>query len=51
MTDFSRKKINKAKKNGQWDAPKTPAVTEDQIAFLSSLLKVYEPDYTNFEAM
>lgn len=51
MTDFGRKKINEAKKNGQWDAPKAPAVTEEQIAFLAELLKEYEPAYTNFNAM
>lgn len=51
MTDFGRKKIDEAKKNGQWDAPKTPAITEEQIAFLSDLLKVYETAYSNFEAM
>ena len=28
MTDFGREKIEKAKKNGQWDAPKSPAIRE-----------------------
>lgn len=51
MTDFGRRKIAEAKKNGQWDAPKTPAVTEEQIALLSELLKKYEPAYTNFMSM
>lgn len=51
MTDFGRMKIEEAKKNGQWDAPKALAVTEEQIAFLSDLLKEYEPAYTNFLAM
>lgn len=51
MTDFGRKKIEEAKKNGQWDAPKQPAVTEEQIAQLSALLEGYEPAYTNFQAM
>ncbi len=51
MTDFGRKKIDEAKRNGQWDAPKTPAVTEEQIARLSEILKEYEPAFTNFEAM
>lgn len=51
MTDFGRKKINEAKKNGQWDAPKAPAVTEEQIARLSEILREYEPAFTNFEAM
>ena len=51
MTDFGRKKIEEAKKNGQWDAPGPAAVTEEQIAHLSSLLKEYEPAFTNFQAM
>lgn len=51
MTDFGREKIEEAKKNGQWDAPKPVAVTEEQIACLSALLERYEPAYTNFQAM
>ncbi len=52
MTDFGRKKIDEAKKNGQWDAQNPLAViTEEQIANLSALLKEYEPAYTNFQAM
>jgi len=51
MTDYGRMKIEEAKKNGQWDAPKPAAVTDEQIAFLSDLLKEYEPAYTNFQAM
>ena len=51
MTDFGRKKIEEAKKNGQWDAQNSMVVTEEQIAQLSSLLKEYEPASTNFEAM
>ncbi len=51
LTDLGRGKIEEAKKNGQWDAPKSPTVTEEQIAFLSGLLKVYEPAYANFQAM
>ncbi len=51
MTGFGRKKIEEAKKNGQWDAPKPAAVTEEQIAQLSALLKEYEPAFTNFQAM
>ena len=34
MTDFGRRKIEEARKNGQWDAPKPAAVTEEQIARL-----------------
>ena len=51
MTDFGRKKIEEAKKNGQWDAPKPMAITEEQIAQLSVLLESYEPAYKNFQAM
>lgn len=32
MTDYGRKKIEEAKKNGQWNAPKAPAITEEEIA-------------------
>lgn len=51
MTDFGRKKVEEAKKNGQWDAPKPQAVTEEQIEQLSAMLEGYEPAYTNFQAM
>lgn len=51
MTDFGRKKIEEAKKNGQWYAPKSMPVTEEQIATLSKLLERYEPAFTNFGAM
>ena len=51
MTDFGRKKIEEAKQNGQWDAPKPGAVTEDQIALLCTVLEEYEPAYSNFKAM
>ncbi len=52
MTDFGRKKIEDAKKNGQWDAVNPLAViTEEQIARLSAILESYEPAYTNFQAM
>lgn len=51
MTDFGRKKIEEARENGQWDAPSPMAVTEEQIAQLSALLKEYEPASTNFQAM
>lgn len=52
MTDFGRKKIEDAKKNGQWDAVNPLAViTEEQIAQLSLLLESYEPAFTNFQAM
>lgn len=51
MTDFGRKKIEEAKNNGQWNAPKPMAVTEEQISCVSVLLKEYEPAYTNFQSM
>ncbi|MDE5973423.1 MAG: YdeI/OmpD-associated family protein [Eubacterium sp.] len=51
MTDFGRKKIEEAKSNGQWDAQKPAAITDEQINCLSELLKEYEPAFTNFQAM
>lgn len=51
MTDYGRKKIEEAQKNGQWDAPKPAAVTEEQVAQLTALLESYEPACTNFKAM
>ncbi len=51
MTDCGRAKIEEAKKSGQWYKPKVPPVTDEQIAFLSDLLREYEPAYTNFLAM
>lgn len=51
MTDYGRTKIAEAKKNGQWNASKPPAVTEEQIASLSSVLEEFEPAYANFLAM
>lgn len=51
MTAYGREKIEQAKTNGQWDAPKTPPVTEEQIACVAVLLQAYEPAYTNFQSM
>ena len=51
MTDFGRAKIEDARKNGQWDAPKPAAVTQEQIDQVGELLEGYEPAYTNFQAM
>lgn len=51
MTDFGRKKIEEAKKNGQWYVKNSVKVTEEQIDRLSELLKSYEPAFTNFQAM
>lgn len=51
MTEFGRRKIEEAKKNGQWDKPKAPLIAEEQIAYLSDLLKEYELAYANFQAM
>lgn len=51
MTDAGRSKIEEAKKNGQWSAPKAPPITEVQLAALSDLLRGHEPAYANFTAM
>ncbi|MDE5546587.1 MAG: YdeI/OmpD-associated family protein [Anaeroplasmataceae bacterium] len=51
MTEYGRKKIEEAHKNGQWNISNKVEITEEQIQFLSNLLKQYEPAYTNFIAM
>lgn len=51
MTGFGREKIAEARKNGQWNAPKPEAVTEEKIGRLSALLEGHEPAWTNFQAM
>lgn len=51
LTEYGRKKIEDAHKNGQWDAPKPVEITDEQIEELAKVLKEYEPAYTNFLAM
>ena len=51
MTDYGRAKIEEAKKNGQWDATKSPAIADEQIAVLADILKEHELAHTNFLAM
>ena len=51
MTDDGRAKIAEAKQNGQWDAPKKPGITDEDIDKVAELLKGNEPAYTNFQAM
>ncbi len=51
MTEAGQQAVAAAKQNGQWDAPKPAAVTEEQIAALAALLEGHEPACTNFAAM
>lgn len=51
MTDFGRQKIEEARQNGQWDAPKAAPISDEQITCVAELLAAYEPAFTNFQAM
>ena len=51
MTDFGRQKMEEARQNGRWNAPKAPAITEEQIAEFSARFVGQEPAYTHFQAM
>ncbi|WP_297422615.1 YdeI family protein [Clostridium sp.] len=51
MTDFGRTKVEEAKKNGMWNAPKPEAITDKQVQMLVELIKDIEPAYTNFSSM
>ena len=51
MTDYGRAKVEEAKKNGMWNAPKSEPVSDAQIELLTEKLKAYEPAFSNFMAM
>lgn len=51
MTDFGRIKIEEAKKNGAWDAPKPEPISEEQVQMFLELIKDTEPAFTNFISM
>jgi len=51
MTDYSRAKIEEAKKNGQWNIPNPLTITDVQITILSDLFKGHETACTNFQTM
>jgi uncharacterized protein YdeI (YjbR/CyaY-like superfamily) len=51
ITEYGKIKIEEAKKNGQWDAPRPAEITNEQIGLLCDLLKEHEPAYTNFQTM
>ncbi len=51
MTEYGTAKIREAEANGQWDASKPVAITDDDVAVLSALLDGHEPAFTNYMAM
>jgi len=51
MADNGRIKVEEAKKNGMWDAPKPEPMSDVQIELLTEKLKAYEPAFSNFTAM
>lgn len=51
MTNLGRIKVEEAKKNGMWDAPKPNPISEEQIQMFIELIKDTEPALTNFMAM
>lgn len=51
MTEAGREKIEEAKANGHWDAPKPAEIGADQIEAVAALLKGIEPAFTHFQAM
>jgi uncharacterized protein YdeI (YjbR/CyaY-like superfamily) len=51
MTDYGRIKVEEAKKNGMWDAPKPEPISEDQVKMFTELIKDNELAYTNFISM
>ncbi len=51
MTGYGMKKVEEAKKDGRWDAPQPPPVTEKQVESVAGLLAGHEPACSNFHAM
>ncbi len=51
MTDHGRKKIDAAKADGSWDAPKGLVITEEDVEALKARLKSHDLAYRNFLAM
>lgn len=51
MTDRGRKRIEEAKRDGRWDAPKAPGVTDEQLSAIAALLEGHEPACANYRAM
>ncbi len=51
MTNHGRAKVEIAKKQGTWDAPRLRPVTDEDIGVLSEALKGTEPAHSNFQAM
>jgi uncharacterized protein YdeI (YjbR/CyaY-like superfamily) len=51
MTDFGRIKVEEAKRNGMWDAPKPDPISEEQVQLFTEIIKDYESALTNFTSM
>lgn len=52
MTEYGRKKIEEAKRNGQWEHAAAPSdIAQEQIEMVALLLKENEPAYANFQNM
>lgn len=51
MTEHGRAKIEEAKANSQWDAPKSPGITEEDIERIAQVLEPYETAHANFLGM
>jgi uncharacterized protein YdeI (YjbR/CyaY-like superfamily) len=51
MTDLGRIKVEEAKTNGMWDAPKAEPISEEQIHMFSEIIKDHELAFTNFKSM
>lgn len=51
MTSLGKEKVEEAKQNGRWDAPKPIPISEEQINSLIELIKGVEPAFSNFISM
>lgn len=49
VTEYGRPKIEEAKKNGQWDAPKSPVTSDEQLADVKQRSRTDFPLTSNME--
>lgn len=51
MTDYGRKKVEIAKKNGNWDKSTSDVLTDEHVRIFKEMLISYEEEYQNFQRM
>lgn len=51
MTEAGRRQVEAAKASGEWDVPKAPTITEEDVAAMAEVLREHEVAHANLQAM